>query len=181
MVGQEIPVGEGNSPVIVVNWNQDANQLVHQVRQGNLLGENNLTTIVERIMDQNGVNMGMQMPNYISPLLEYVLQTELPRGWEVLKFTKFAGGTNNSTVEHVARYLTKAGDIANNENPRMKYFPSSLTKNDFTWFTTLPPYSIHDWACLERLFHEQFYMGQSKISLKELSSVKRKFAESVDD
>lgn len=55
----------------------------------------------------------------------------------------------------------------------MKYFPSSLTKNALTWFMKLPPQ-------LERLFHEQFYMGQSKISLKELANIKRKTTESVD-
>ncbi|XP_050897083.1 uncharacterized protein LOC127103887 [Lathyrus oleraceus] len=44
----------------------------------------------------------------------------------------------------------------------------------------LPPKSVHTWTQLERLFHEQFYMGQSKISFKKLSSVKRKAAESVD-
>lgn len=31
------------------------------------------------------------------------------------------------------------------------------------------------------MFHEQFYIGKSKISLKELSSVKRKFSELIDD
>lgn len=41
--------------------------------------------------------------------------------------------------------------------------------------------SIHDWTRLERLFHEQFYMGQMKISLKELASIKRKFTEAIDD
>ena len=34
---------------------------------------------------------------------------------------------------------------------------------------------------LERLFHEQFYMGQTKISLKELASVKRRFTEPIDE
>lgn len=33
---------------------------------------------------------------------------------------------------------------------------------------------------LERLFHEQFYMGQLKINLKELVNVKQKTDESVD-
>lgn len=41
--------------------------------------------------------------------------------------------------------------------------------------------SIHDWARLERLFHEQFYKGQSKIGLKELASTKRKFTEPIND
>ncbi|XP_050889499.1 uncharacterized protein LOC127094751 [Lathyrus oleraceus] len=63
----------------------------------------------------------------------------------------------------------------------MKYLPNSLTKNDFTWFTTLPPHSVQSWSKLERLFHEQFYMGKSKISLKELASFRRKFPESIDN
>ena len=60
----------------------------------------------------------------------------------------------------------------------MKYIPNSLTKNVFTWFTTLPP-TFH--FQLEKAFHEQFYMGQSKISLKELAGVRRKMSESFDD
>lgn len=81
----------------------------------------------------------------------------------------------------MVRYLIEAREIANNESLRIKYFPSSLTKNAFTWFTTLLVNSIETWTRLERLFHEQFYMGKSKISLKELASIKRKFIESIDD
>ncbi|XP_050874959.1 uncharacterized protein LOC127078556 [Lathyrus oleraceus] len=107
--------------------------------------------------------------------------TKLPRGSKIPKSTKFSGDTSESTIEHIAKYMTEAGDLANSENLRMKYFPSSLTKNAFTWFTTLPPNSIDAWPQLERLFHEQLYMGQTKISLKELSSIKRKFTEPIDD
>ena len=49
------------------------------------------------------------------------------------------------------------------------------------WFTTLSPHSIFTWSQLEKALHEQFYMGQSKISLKELASVRRKTSESIDD
>ena len=122
--------------------------------------------MIERIMTQNGLNSGFRRPNYTSSITEYILQFELPRACIAPKFTKFAGDTSESIVEHIARYLTEAGDLANSENLRIKYFPSSLTKNAFTWFTTLPPGSIDTWPYLERLFHEQFYMGQSKISLK---------------
>jgi len=113
--------------------------------------------------------MGLHRPNFVSALSEYMLETDLPRNTKIPKFTKFVGETNESTVEHIARYLMEAGDMANNENLTMKYFPSSLTKNAFTWFTTLPPHSIFSWNQLEKAFHEQFYMGQSKISLKELA------------
>lgn len=102
-------------------------------------------------------------------------------GCKVPKFTKFSGKTNESIVEHVARYQSEVGDIANNENLKMKYFTSSLTKNALTWFTMLPPNSIHTWIQLEKNFHEQFYRGHSKISLKELANVKRKIPESIDE
>jgi len=54
----------------------------------------------------------------------------------------FVGDTIESTVEHIEQYLTEAGDIGNNENLRLKFFLNSLTKNSFTWFTTLAPHSI---------------------------------------
>ncbi|KAK2388635.1 hypothetical protein QL285_062295 [Trifolium repens] len=171
-----------NPPVVMVRRNQDPDEVVRNVQNNNnFAGHNNLATLVETILNQNGLNTGTRRPNFVSALSEYVLQTELRRGWKVPKYTKFAGDTNESTVEHIARYLAESGNLANNENLRMKYFPNSLTKNAFTWFTTLPPNSIHNWTQLERLFHEQFYMGQTKISLKELASVKRKTQESVDD
>ncbi|XP_050915346.1 uncharacterized protein LOC127130366 [Lathyrus oleraceus] len=121
--------------------------------------------MVERIIARNGVNIALQRPNYTSPLLEYILQAEAPPRTKIPKFTKFYGDTTESTIEHVARYLIEAGDMSNHENLRIKFFPSSLTKNAFTWFTTLPQSSIHTWSQLERMFHEQFYMGQTKASL----------------
>ncbi|KAK2422492.1 hypothetical protein QL285_033024 [Trifolium repens] len=178
---QALPQVEQNPGIVLVNRNQNADDVVRNVQNNNFAGQNNIANLVETILAQNGLNIGMHRPHFVSALSEYVLQTELPRGWKIPKFTKFAGDTNESTVEHIARYLTEARDLANNENLRMKYFPSSLTKNSFTWFTTLPPHSIFNWNQLERVFHEQFYMGQSKISLKELASVRRKTPESIDD
>ena len=87
--------------------------------------------MVEALLAQNGFNMGLDRPNFVSALSEYVLETDLPRNTKIPKFTKFTGETNESTVEHIARYLMEAGDMANNENLRMKYFPSSLTKKCF--------------------------------------------------
>eukprot|EP00256_Glycine_max_P066604 XP_025981199.1 uncharacterized protein LOC100802634 [Glycine max] len=172
---------EPNPGIVLVNRNQNADEVIGNIQQNRFDRQNNLAQMVETILVQNGLNLGLHRPNFVSPLSEYVLQTELPRGVKIPKFTKFAGETNESTVEHIARYLVEAGDLANNENLRMKFFPNSLTKNAFTWFTTLPPHSIHNWNQLERIFHEQFYMGQSKISLKELASVRRKAPESIDD
>ncbi|XP_050890370.1 uncharacterized protein LOC127095770 [Lathyrus oleraceus] len=178
-IQREVPE-EQPRRVIMVNRDQDADEVIHRVRRENMM-ENDLTSMIERIMAQNGLNTGLRRPNYSSPLSEYVLQTELPRGCKIPKFTKFSRDTSEFTIDRIARYINEAGDLANSENLRMKYFPSSLTKNAFTWFTTLPPNSIDARPQLERLFHEQFYMGQTKISLKELASIKRKFTEPIDD
>ncbi|XP_050919173.1 uncharacterized protein LOC127136684 [Lathyrus oleraceus] len=165
----------------MVNANQNADDIIRQVRHDDVASDNNLATIVERIMVLNGVNFGLRRPNYTLPLAEYILQADAPLRTKILKFTKFGGDTTEYIVGNMARYLIEAGDMSNNESLRMKFFPSSLTKNAFTWFTTFPQYPIHSWNQLERMSHEQFYMGKMKISLKELASVRRKFAEPIDD
>ncbi|XP_050908417.1 uncharacterized protein LOC127122051 [Lathyrus oleraceus] len=165
----------------MVNRIQNADDIIRQVRHDDVAANNNQAAIVERIMVRNGVNFVLRRPNYMSPLAEYVLQTAAPLRTKIPKFTKFAEDTTESTVEHVERYLIEARDMSNNESLRINFFPSYLTKNVFTWFTTLPQNSIHSWNQLERVFHEQFYMGKTKISLKELASVRQKFTEPIDD
>ena len=75
----------------------------------------------------------------------------------------------------------EVGDLGAQENLKIKYFPHSLTQNAFTWFASLQPGSVHHWNQLQRLFHEQFYVGESKVSLKELSSIKRSSTESIEE
>ena len=116
--------------------------------------------MVEQIITKNCLNVGLHRPNFIFALSEYVLQTKLPRGQKIPKFTKFVVDISESTIEHIARYQLETNDLDNNENLNMKYFSNSLTNNDFTWFTTLPPNSIHNLNQLERVSHQQLYMGQ---------------------
>lgn len=94
--------------------------VVKQIRQEAVAGEQNLEAIVERIIVQNGINPCLHKPTYSSPLPDFALQIELPRGWKVLKFSKFVGDTEESTVEHIARYQIEAGDIENNEDLKLK-------------------------------------------------------------
>jgi len=46
-------------------------------------------------------NNNLHRPNFVSPLSELVLQSELPRGYKIPKFTKFTGHTSEATVEHI--------------------------------------------------------------------------------
>jgi len=88
---------------VVVNRHQDADQVVVQARRNNYEGQNNIANVVEALLAQNGFNMGLHRPNFVSALSEYVLETDLPRNTKIPKFTKFAGETNEATVEHIAR------------------------------------------------------------------------------
>ena len=88
---------------VLVNRRQDADQVVIQARQDNYEDHNNIANVVETLLAQSGFNTGLRRPNFTSALSEYVLMTELPRNWKVPKFTKFAGETNESTIEHIAR------------------------------------------------------------------------------
>nr|KYP64189.1 hypothetical protein KK1_018779 [Cajanus cajan] len=144
--------------------------------------EEDLDQIVERVLNRHGVEVGRnEHPYFVSTFLKYITQSELPKGLKVPKFSKFAGELGESSVEHIARYLVKCGDLVSNEHLKMKYFPSSLTKHAFTWFTTLQPNSIITWTQLERSFHDHFFRGEMKVSIVDLMNVKRQHNESLDD
>ena len=97
------------------------------------------------------------------------------------KFSKFVGELEESTVEHVSHFQIECGDLAIDEFLKMKYFPNSLTKNVFTWFTTLPPNSIYTWAQLKRVFHEHFFRVEIKVSLVDLATIKRFNSERIEE
>ena len=86
-----------------------------------------------------------------------------------------------STIEHVVYFQIEYDDFAIDEFLKMKYFPSSLTKNAFTWFITLPPNSIYTWAQLESVFHKHFLRGETKVSLVDMTTTKHFNGETIED
>jgi hypothetical protein len=97
---------QGQPEVVLVDRNHDVDEVVRNVQQQNIGAHNNIANLVDNIMAQNGLNIGLHRPNFVSPLSELVLQSELPRGYKIPNFTKFAGDTSESTIDHIARYLT---------------------------------------------------------------------------
>nr|KYP38879.1 Pro-Pol polyprotein [Cajanus cajan] len=163
--------------------NPDGNGIFRQnIGQPNRNPNDNIDQIVERILNRHGFDVGRnERPYFVSAFPDYVTQVELQRRTKVPKFSKFAGELTESTVEHIARYVVECGDLANNEYLKMKYFPSSLTKHAFTWFSTLPPNSIHTWIRLEGSFHEHFFREETKVSIVDLMNIKRQNHETLDD
>lgn len=105
---------------------QDTNRILRN--SNHLRGCNNIENIVEEVLVQSGLKFDLHRLNCFSPFPNYIRQEELPRGCKVPKFTKFACEKNDSTIEHISRFETKAGDIANDEGLKLRYFPSLLTK-----------------------------------------------------
>ncbi|XP_016206208.1 uncharacterized protein LOC107646541 [Arachis ipaensis] len=167
---------------LLENTNTRIEQLNRQV--------NRIATVVNLEENDNqglrfdNVNQnGGAIPNYDVHMPRHGQNADdiAPKGLEIPKsLTKFSREENESTVEHIARYTVEIGEAASNEYLKMRYFPSSLTKNAFTWFSNLRPNSIHSWVQLERNFHDQFFRGELKVSLTDLFSVKRVEGESID-
>jgi hypothetical protein len=67
------PQVEPNPPLVLVNRNQNADEVVRNVQQNNLGAQNNIANLVEAILVQNGLNIGLHRPNFVSALSEYVL------------------------------------------------------------------------------------------------------------
>ncbi|XP_015955269.1 uncharacterized protein LOC107479673 [Arachis duranensis] len=133
--------------------NRENPRLVHQnenadnVLQGLRGDRYQVTRIVEEVLNRVGLNVGfMNQPHFVSAFPQVVQMVEVPREVKNPKITtKFAGEVRESTTEYVARYLVKIGNLTNDENLKMKFFPSSLTKNAFTWFSNLRPNLIATW------------------------------------
>ncbi|XP_015945962.1 uncharacterized protein LOC107471031 [Arachis duranensis] len=163
----------------IVRRHENADDVLH-----GLCGDRyQITQIIEEVLNRVGLNVGfMNQPHFVSDFSQVVQMAEVPRGAKNLKITtKFAGEVGESTTEHVACYLVEIGNLANDENLKMKFFPSSLTKNPFTWLSNLRPNSITTWNQLETAFHAQFYRGEMNIAVTDLVALKREDGETIDD
>jgi hypothetical protein len=107
--------------------------------------------MVEHILNKHGFRIGITDRMLFAFLFhEEVQAMDLPRGYKIPKFTKFLGEIGEFIVEHVTRFTFECGDLASSEILKMKYFSSSLTRESFSWFTTLTPNSIRSRVQLER-------------------------------
>ncbi|XP_020985721.1 uncharacterized protein LOC110274778 [Arachis duranensis] len=162
---------------------QNADDVLVRLR-ANQVGERyQVSRIVENVLNRVGFNVGfMNRPHFMSTFSPTVQMAEVPRGIKNPKIvTMFAGEVGESTTKHVARYLVEIGNLANDENLKMKFFPSSLMKNTFTWFSNLRPNSITTWAQLENAFHAQFYRREMNEAVTDLVALKCEDSKNIDD
>ena len=81
-------------------------------------------------------------------------------------------------MEHISRYLIQLRDAFVEEAHKVRFFPLSLSRPAFSWFSSLQPNSITGWADIENKFHAYFYswIGEKKIT--NLTSMRQKNNES---
>ena len=107
--------------------------------------------------------------------------TPYPDGFRIPEYVNFIGEDGRTTFEHVRQFLAQCSQVGTSDVYRVKLFPLSLSGTAFTWFTSLAPNSISTWAQLEQKFHEYFYRGETELRLSDLTMVRQKYNEHVDD
>ncbi len=99
----------------------------------------------------------------------------------VLDFSKFLGQDIVSTYEHISRFLAQCGETSTIDALRVRLFPLYLSRSAFTWFSSLPYNSVNSWADLEKQFHSYFYSGIHEMKLSDLTAIRQRHDESVQD
>jgi hypothetical protein len=104
-----------------------------------------------------------------------------PVGWCVPNLIKFNTDDNRTTWEHISQYVAQLGEASSSDALRVPLCSLSLTRTDFSWFSSLPPNSVHSWNKLEQKFHDHFYSGVNEAKLTDLTSVRFGRDESIHD
>ena len=118
---------------------------------------------------------------YRHPYPEWFERVPLPNRYKVPDFSKFSGQDNVSTYEHVSRFLAQCGEASAVDALRVRLFPLSLSGSAFTWFSSLPYNSVQGWVDLEKQFHSYFYNGTHEMKLSDLTAVRQRHDETVQD
>ena len=116
---------------------------------------------------------------YITPYPAAYDQLPLPHKYKFPDLTKFSGQGEDSTVEHINRFIVQCGEAAQHDALKVRLFSMSLSGSAFTWFTTLPANSIIYWTNLEKQFHQFFYSGVEEMKLTDLTNLRQRNDESV--
>ena len=103
---------------------------------------------------------------------------QLPPRYRVPNFSKFTEVDEMTTMEHISRYLIQLRDASIEEAHKVWFFPLSLSRLAFSWFSSLEQNSITGSADLENKFHTYFYSGIGEKKLTDLTSMRQRSNES---
>ena len=125
--------------------------------------------ITAMMQSQFGLKPKGQVGSYQHPYPAWYDIVQLPPCYRVPNFSKFIGVHEMTTMEHISRYLVQLGDAFVEEAHKVRFFPLSLSRLTFSWFSSLEPNSITRWADLEKMFHTYFYSGTGEKKITDLT------------
>ncbi|KAM0857946.1 hypothetical protein ACQ4PT_048133 [Festuca glaucescens] len=102
-----------------------------------------------------------------------------PSGWHPPKFRQF--DRTGDAREHLAYFEAACGDTANSSSLLLRQFSGSLTGPAFHWYSRLPVGSISSWSGMKEVFRKHFVAMKKDFSVVELSQVRQRREESIDD
>jgi hypothetical protein len=102
-----------------------------------------------------------------------------PAGWHPPKFHQFDG--TGDAREHLAYFEATCGDTAHSPSLLLRQFSGSLTGAAFHWYSRLPVGSIPDWKSMKELFKAHFVTMKKDFSVVELSQVRQRCDEKIDE
>ena len=76
-----------------------------------------------------------------------------------------------TAMEHISFYLVQLREASIEEAHKVRFFPLFLSRLTFSWFSSLEPNSITEWADLENKFHAYFYSGVGEKRITDLTSM----------
>ncbi|KAM0901363.1 hypothetical protein ACQ4PT_020050 [Festuca glaucescens] len=106
-------------------------------------------------------------------------RVSFPAGWHPPKFRQFDG--TSDAREHLAYFEAACGDTANSSSLLLRQFSGSLTGPAFHWYSRLPVGAIGSWAGMKEVFKKHFVAMKKDFSIVELSQVRQRREESIDE
>lgn len=100
----------------------------------------------------------MERPMYRHPYLKWVDKlVPLHKCYKTLDFTTFFGEDGKSTMGHIGNFTAQFGEGNQNEFHKLQLFPLLFIGISFTWYSSLPPNFIQNFAGMEKYFHDKYY------------------------
>ncbi|KAK1665875.1 hypothetical protein QYE76_054034 [Lolium multiflorum] len=106
-------------------------------------------------------------------------RVSFPAGWHPPKFRQFDG--TGDARENLAYFEAACGDTANSSSLLLRQFSGSLTGPAFHWYSRLPVGAIGSWAGMKEVFKKHFVAMKKDFSIVELSQVRQRREESIDE
>ncbi|CAL8086800.1 unnamed protein product [Prunus armeniaca] len=123
-----------------------------------------------------------ERPTYRKPYSAYIDQIPLSPGFKVPNFTLFNGeDPHASSVEHIGIFSVQCIAIENNLLLKLRLFGNSLSRQAFTWYTSLLANSVQTWEQMENVFHDYYFRIQLEVTISDLAALKQSEDELAHD